>query len=36
MEASALLYDHETQMVRRHGFTPQEVEALEIEMLKEA
>lgn len=36
LEASALLSDHETHMVRLHGFTPQEVEDLEIEMLKEA
>lgn len=36
MEASAFLSDHETQMVRQHGFTPQEVEDLEIEMMMEA
>lgn len=36
MEASVMLANHETQMVRQHGFTPQEVEDLEIEMLKEA
>lgn len=36
MAACAFLSDHETQMVRQHGFTPQEVEDLEIEMMREA
>lgn len=36
MAASAFLSDHEAQMVRQHGFTPQEVEDLEIEMMREA
>lgn len=35
MEASSVLSDHELRIMRQHGFTPVEIEELEIKFMRE-